>query len=57
MSEMSLLIIFLFMGFAIICIGVCLANASIDEIEYRNNLYKQQRKENNELFNSKYHIR
>ncbi len=54
---MSLLIIFLFMGFAIICIGVCLANASIDEIEYRNNLYKQQRKENNELFNSKYHIR
>ena len=48
MSEMSIIIIICTLAFAILCIGVCLANASIDEIEYRNNLYKQQQKENND---------
>jgi len=45
MSEISVLIILLSMGLSIVCMGVVLAIASIDECDYRNDLYKQQRKD------------
>ena len=45
MSEMSVIIILLSMGLSIVCMGVVLAIASIDECDYRNDLYKQQRKD------------
>jgi|TARA_R100001463_G_scaffold35656_6_gene77427 hypothetical protein len=45
MSEISVLIILLSMGLSIVCMGVVLAIASIDECDYRNDLYKQQRRE------------
>ncbi len=45
MYEISLILIMLSLGAAIIFIGIVLAIASIDECDYRNDLYKQQRKE------------
>lgn len=41
MYEMSLILIMLSLGASIIFIGIVLAIASIDECNYRNELYKQ----------------
>ena len=45
MSVMSLILIMLSLGASIIFIGIVLAIASIDECNYRNELYKQLRKD------------
>lgn len=47
MSAMSLILIMLSLGASIIIMGIVLAIASIDECDYRNQLYKQQRKDKN----------
>jgi len=53
MSEMSLILIFLSLGLSIVCMGVVLAIASIDECDYRNDLYKQQRKDKTKWIKTK----